>query len=205
MNEELKQILIQFREYLDARQGKAEIDFGEFYKAVGIPREKILRLVRDEEELVEKALEFERNNFEEIFKIHDFDGVNAIDVLMTVSKEVARKFKYISPAVTFSLRTKYPEVYQRHFNSRRDFIYENIKLNLTKGIKQGMYRDDLSIELIARLYLSRLIDIHNPDFFPPDQFSFEVLFNTMFDNFVRSIAKPEGLAHFDMLNRQQQF
>ncbi|HPX33739.1 MAG TPA: hypothetical protein PK345_01550, partial [Bacteroidales bacterium] len=53
------------------------------------------------------------------------------------------------------------------------------------------------IELVARLYLSRLIGIHNETIFPPNQFSFAVLFEVMFDNFVRSVATIEGLNYYE--------
>jgi hypothetical protein len=190
-------IIEKFRDYLFNKNGKAVIDLDEISVRIGIPRKVILKYVSGEEELVEKVLDFERQQFEEIFKIHDFEGVNAIDILLIVSKEVAEKFIDISPSVTFVLKNHFPDIYQRHFNLRRDFIYEKIQINLSKGISQGMYRDDLSIELIARLYLSRLIDLHNPDFFPAEKFSSETIFNVMFENFIRSIAKPEGLAYYE--------
>jgi hypothetical protein len=177
--------------------GKAVVNLAEIPEKINVPKEIILNYVSGENELVEKVLDFERHRFEEIFKIHDFEGVNAIDILLIVSKELAEKFMDISPSVTFVLKNHFPEIYQSHFTRRSDFIYEKIKINLWKGINQGMYRDDLSIELIARLYLSRLIDLHNPDFFPAERFSFDTIFDVMFENFIRSIATPEGLKYYE--------
>ncbi len=205
MDPTLREIIEKFRDYLFDKNGKAIISLREISRRIGIPRKIILKYVSGEAELVEKVLDFERQRFEEIFKIHDFEGVNAIDILLIVSKEMAEKFIDISPSVTFVLKNHFPDIYQRHFNMRRDFIYEKIQINLSKGISQGMYRDDLSIELIARLYLSRLIDLHNPDFFPAEKFSFETIFNTMFENFIRSIAKPEGLAYYEKEKKNFKF
>jgi TetR/AcrR family transcriptional regulator, cholesterol catabolism regulator len=171
--------------------------FSEIEKKTGISRQELLEIVKDEEELIARILELERQKFEEIFTTHDFEGVNAIDILLTVSKEVARNFVLVSPALTIHLKEEFPEIYQDHFDKRLEFIFGKIQINLTKGINQGMYREDLSIELLARLYLSRLIDIHNPQLFPPEKFSFETLFAVMFESFVRSIAKPEGIAYFE--------
>jgi hypothetical protein len=205
MDSTLRGIIEKFRDYLYNMNGEAVISLEEISSKIGIPREVILNYVSGEEELVEKVLDFERDRFEEIFKIHNFEGVNAIDILLIVSKEVAEKFMDISPSVTFVLKNHFPDIYQQHFILRRDFIYEKIKINLTKGIGQGMYRDDLSIELVARLYLSRLIDLHNPDFFPPEKFSFDTIFNVMFENFIRSIAKPEGLAYYEKKKKNFKF
>jgi TetR/AcrR family transcriptional regulator, cholesterol catabolism regulator len=192
-----RETIEKFRDYLFTMNSKAVVTFKEISKRTGIPRSTLKKYFKTEDELVEKALEFERQSFEEIFRVHDFEGVNAIDILLTVSKDIASKFRDISPSVTFVLKKYFPEIYQKHFELRREFIYQKIQINLYKGISQGMYRDDLSIELVARLYLSRLIDLHNPDFFPPEKFSFETLFNTMFESLIRSIAKPEGLEYYE--------
>jgi hypothetical protein len=175
----------------------SEFSFKEIEEKTGISEKELLTYVEDEESLVRNILELERNKFEEIFLRHDFEGINAIDILLTVSKEVAINFILVSPAITIHLKEKYPAIYQDHFEKRLNFIFGKIQINITKGINQGMYRDDLSIELLGRLYLSRLIDIHNPDLFPPDKFSFETLFEVMFEDLVRSIAKPEGIAYFE--------
>lgn len=171
--------------------------FKEIERKTGIPSDEIQQYVKNEENLIRILLDYERDKFEDIFLRHDFEGINAIDILLTVSKEVARNFVLVSPAITIHMKEKYPKVYQEHFEKRLNFIFGKIQINLTKGINQGMYRDDLSIELLGRLYLSRLIDIHNPDLFPPDRFSFETLFEVMFEDLVRSIAKPEGILYFE--------
>ena len=205
MDSNFRVLIEKFRDYLYNMNSKAVITFEQISLRTGIPVETFREFFSSEEDLVEKALEFERQRFEEIFKIHDFEGVNAIDILLTVSKEIADKFKDVSPSVTFVLKKDFPEIYQKHFELRRDFIYQKIQINLTKGISQGMYRDDLSIELVSRLYLSRLIDLHNPDFFPPEKFSFETLFNVMFEGLIRSIAKPDGLAYYEKKRKAIKF
>lgn len=196
MDEHLLKLLKKIRY---AAQDKLLVDFSftEIQEKTGIKKTELKKLVKSKEELVEKLLEIERQKFQEIFQVHDFEGVNAIDILLTVSKELAKNFLLISPAITIHLKEKYPRIYQAHFDKRLEFIFEKIQINITKGINQGMYREDLSIELLARLYLSRLIDIHNPDLFPPEKFSFEMLFEVMFEDLVRSIANPEGIAYFE--------
>ncbi len=201
MNENYEDIIKKYRDFLFSK-GYVNLSLGQLSSQIGVDGETVSGYFSTEEELVEKVLEYERKQFERIFETHDFEGVNAIDILLTVSREVALNFPDISPSITFELKNHYPEIYQKHFDFRRDFIYEKIKINLTKGINQGIYRDDLSIELIARLYLSRLIDLHNPDFFPSEEFSFETIFNTMFENFIRGIAKPEGLAYFEKRRKE---
>lgn len=174
-------------------------------KHLHITREELGKYISGENELVEKVLEFERESFKSIFDENNFEDVNAIDILLIVSQEMNGRFRDLTPSVTFDLKTLYPEIYQRHFELRIEFIFNKIKINIEKGIRQGMYRQDISIELLARLYISRLIDLHNPVFFPPDKFSFPMLFEVMFENFIRGIANDEGLSYFKMRKKSFRF
>jgi AcrR family transcriptional regulator len=164
----------------------------------GISKSKLNALFKNKTTLVEKLLELERGNFSVIFSTYNFEGVNAIDILLTVSKEIQDKFTDVSPSVTFDLKRYYPEIYHKHVEERIEFIFGKIKINLEKGINQGIYRTDLSIELVARLYIRRLMDLHNPEFFPADKFSFETLFDVMFDTFIRGIANEKGIEYYEM-------
>jgi len=169
---------------------------------IGISKRKLYQFVQSKNMLVEKLLELERKNFEIIFSTHNFDGINAIDVLLVVSREVGERFWDVNPSMTFDLRKYYPDIYHKHIDERIEFIFQKIKINLQKGISQGMYRDDLSVELVARLYIRRLIDLHNPEFFPAEKFSFKTLFDVMFDNFIRGIAKEQGIEYYEKQKRK---
>jgi hypothetical protein len=196
MDDQLKQILSKIR-LLALEDGIDNISIKSICEKLNICEDTFYSHIDGETDLVKKILEFERSSFSEIFDEYDFEGMNAIDILMIVSKEIAGRYYDVTPTISVLLKEKYPAVYQDHFKKRMDFIFMKIQINLQKGISQGMYRNDLSIELVSRLYMSRLIDIHNESIFPSSQFSFATLFEVMFESFVRSVATPEGLTYFE--------
>ena len=170
-----------------------------------IPVNELKKYFASDNDLVEKVLAFERESFLDIFEIYDFEGVNAIDILLTVSREISSRFKDISPALTFSLKSTYPKLYQFHIDSRVSFVFGKIKINIHKGVIQGLYREDFSVELLARLYISRLIDLHNPDYFPPEEYSFDMVFDAMFDHFIRGIVNDKGMCYYEKCRKQLKF
>lgn len=195
MNEELRDLIDNIRAIANIK-GVRAITLDELYANPVFPNDLLDKYFENEDMLVEKILEDERRKFEEIFVVNDFEGVNAIDILFTVGREMAGKFYHLSPSVTHLYKELHPEIYQKHIEERINFIFGKIQINLQKGISQGMYRNDMSIELVARLYIRRLIDLHDPENFPPEEFSFKTLFDEMFSKFIQGIASPEGLAYF---------
>lgn len=203
MDASLIDVLERVRE-LFFKYGVRSVSMDDISRDLGISKKKLYQFVRSKRELVSRLLELERRNFEIIFEKYNFDGVNSIDVLLIVSKEISDRFWDVSPSMTFDLKKYYPEIYTQHIDNRVEFIYVQIQLNIKKGIRDGMYRDDLSTELIARLYIRRLIDIHNPEFFP-GKFSFQTLFDTMFDNFIRGIATEKGINYYEQQKGKVKF
>jgi len=196
MNKEQKLLLNSIRE-LANKEGIEAIAIAKLRANPDISSVILAKYYSDEKDLVRDILTEERKMFEVIFEDHNFDGYNdAIDILFTVVKEMATKFYNLSPSVTLQYKDIYPEVYQQHLDERTDFIFRKIQVNLQKGIYEGMYRDDVSIELVARRYVSRLMDLQDPDTFPVENFSINTMFIQMFESFVDSIATEKGMAHF---------
>jgi TetR/AcrR family transcriptional regulator, cholesterol catabolism regulator len=204
MENTLSEVLERVRE-LFFKYGVRSVSMEDICRDIGISKKKLYQLFSSKNELVEKLLELERQNFEIIFDTYSFEGVNAIDILLTVSKELGERFRDISPSMTFDLKKYYPDIYHKHIEERINFIFAKIQINLEKGINQGVYRDDLGVELVARLYIRRLIDLHNPEFFPADKFSFQTLFEAMFDNFIRGIANSKGIEYYEKQKRKLNF
>jgi len=50
-----------------------------------------------------------------------------------------------------------------------------------------------------------LIDLHNPEFFPADKFSFQTLFDVMFENFIRGIANEAGIRYYEQQKQKVNF
>jgi TetR/AcrR family transcriptional regulator, cholesterol catabolism regulator len=169
------------------------------------PLDTLIESFGNEAGLVEEVLDFEQRSLEAIFANFDFGNVNAIDGLLFVSKEISIRFGDIQPSITFDLRKYYPEVRQNFFDKRVKFVFDKIRKNIEYGIQQGLYRKDLSTELVSRIYISRLIDLHNPDFFPNDGISFNTLFDVMFDTFIRGICSEEGTKYYEKKIRNLKF
>ncbi|HOW31195.1 MAG TPA: hypothetical protein PLP88_06485, partial [Bacteroidales bacterium] len=164
---------------------------------LGITQDELSGHYNDEYSLVEAILQFEHNSLQSLFESTSFENGNAIDGLLKVSKQLSQRFINIIPSFNFSIKNDFPDLHQQYFRLRNEFVFDKISRNIEDGINEGLYRPDLSVELVSRIYISRLIDLYNPDFFPPAQFSFNTLFEVMFDTFIRGIATDDGVKYFE--------
>jgi TetR/AcrR family transcriptional regulator, cholesterol catabolism regulator len=204
MHQQLKTILCDIRE-LSIRRGLKNLTIEEICRELNIPVQTLYNHVNNETELVVMILDQERRNLQKIFEKYPYNGENAIDLLLSVGHEISEQFKDITLTISLELQKYFPDIYQHHLELRTNYIFTKIKNNLEHGIRQGNYRSDLSTELLARLYISRLLDLHNPLVFPPGEFSFNIVFDVMIDNFIRGIATEHGIAHYESRIKVMEF
>lgn len=114
---------------LDNTKGVKNFTIENVCQKAGINQEIFYKYIDDENDMISKVLDFERESFKVIFDEYDFEGINAIDILLTVSKEMSRNYKNINPSVSFGLKTYFPGLYQEHVQKRIDFIFMKIKID----------------------------------------------------------------------------
>lgn len=184
----------KLRTYI-SRYGINDFD-EEHLKKVGLNIEELKEHFSNRQDIVKVILEHERKCFEELFNEYDFEGWNAIDIMLIISNEINNRFFNVTPSVTITLSEVFPEIFEDHLQKRSDFIFEKIKINIEKGIQQGMYKNDISSEMIARMFIAKLNDIHNPQIYPPETFTFATIFNNLIDNVIKNITNEEGRAYY---------
>lgn len=185
-----------FRKY-----GIRSISMDDIAKELGMSKKTLYQYVENKTDLVEKLLNHLISASPACIT-DESKNLNAIDVLLQASVKVSEEIKEMNPAIAFDLEKFYPVIYRNFVQGKRDHIYRKIKENLEQGIREGIYRNDVDSDLVAKLYVQKLIDLHNPDFLSSVDFSFEKVFQVMFDNHIRGISNPVGLAYYQNLINQ---
>ena len=75
---------------------------------------------------------------------------------------------------------------------KNDFIVNEIRKNLEKGVELGLYRPEMDIDIIAKLRVEQIEVIMNPMTFPPDTYSPGEVHEQSFLLFAHGIVTFEG-------------
>ena len=77
------------------------------------------------------------------------------------------------------------------------FIFKMIVDNLTRGIKEGNFRNDINIEILSRLRVEQVQICFDQKIFPRDQFEFKEVQMQIFDHFLFGIVTPKGKSLYE--------
>jgi DNA-binding XRE family transcriptional regulator len=192
MNEELKNILVKTRE-LYMKYGIKSITMDDVARELGISKKTLYQYVTDKDDLVGKFIDNEISlRQEEICKCFRI-GYNAIEELFEISIFMNKLMRNQNTATEYDLKKYYPAHYQKTNIARREGIFNYIMVNLNKGIKEGLYRNDLNRDVIAKLYLWRSENTHFDELFTVEEFTSIKLFVELINYHVRGIATEKGI------------
>jgi hypothetical protein len=69
-------------------------------------------------------------------------------------------------------------------------------MNMQRGIAEGLYREDLSVDLVAKLYVKKIEQMHDKEFMENIDCSPASIFEVMFENHIRGISNQKGVEIF---------
>lgn len=179
--------------------GLRSISMDEIARSLGMSKKTLYQYVDNKDDLITKTLDYFISKTT-IEQIEANKNLNAIDVLLEISRIVRAEVVEMNPVVKFDLFKFYPSIYNRAVMKKKEIIYNDIITNFNKGIEQGLYRNDVDIDLTAKLYIQNLLEIHDPEFMNAP---LSKIFVVMFDTLIRSIVNEKGLKYYEQIIKPQ--
>ncbi|HAV53426.1 TetR/AcrR family transcriptional regulator [Aequorivita vladivostokensis] len=117
---------------------------------------------------------------------------NPIEELYAIKKFVMETVETEQTSPQYQLQKYYPEISEGLKESHFEKMMECTRKNLKRGIDQGLYRSNLNIDFIARLYFLGIHGIKDQNLFPVEKFSTQFLTEEYLEYHIRGIVTSEG-------------
>ncbi len=177
--------------------GIKNLSMDELSHRLGISKKTLYTFVKNKEDLVEKIFMHEGSKVLILNKIFGKEPINAIEKLLRISQYINAEMKRIDPRVQYEMEKYFNHTFEAYKEKKRKFIYEGMKANMKQGIAEKLYREDINIDLVATIYLNSFIELHNSNVCKMLDINFIQLFEVLFENHIRAISTPAGVAYFE--------
>ena len=117
---------------------------------------------------------------------------NPIEELYDIKKFVMMHLKDEKSSPQYQLQKYYPEVFNTLKELQLDTMQECTLRNLRKGVEQGLYRDNLDIDFVSRIYFIGVNGIKNDKLFPIHNFPKAKLMEDYLEYHLRGIVTKTG-------------
>ena len=128
----------------------------------------------------------------DIIKIKDGTS-NPIEELHCVKMEAMKYLGSEKTSPNYQLQKYFPKIYEDLKTKEYQYLGDLVKNSLQNGIDTDLFRAEIDVEFVSRLYLNGMRGIRDIEIFPIEQFKIEELFENYLDYHLRAIVTPKGL------------
>lgn len=122
---------------------------------------------------------------------------NPIEEVYHIKSFVMEHLKDEKSSPQYQLQKYYPKIFSSLRKKQFDVMQSCVKENLNRGIEQGLYRSNISVEFITRIYFNSMIAMKDKDLFPLTFFSMNMLMEHYLEYHLRGICTPQGLINLN--------
>ncbi len=118
---------------------------------------------------------------------------NPIEEVFDVKKFVMEHLKNEKSSPQYQLQKYYPKIFASLKSKQFEVMQGCVIENLNRGIKLGLYRDNINVNFISRIYFNCMVTLKDQELFPLKAFSMNTLMEYYLEYHLRGICTPKGL------------
>ena len=173
--------------------GFKSVTMDDIANEMGISKKTIYKHFTNKTKLVE-AVTF--NLFDSICS--GIDGiceasVNPIEELYDIKMFVMHHLKNEKTAPQFQLKKYYPSIHKVLKIKQFEKMHESVFESLQKGVEMKLFRSNIDIDFISRMYFNGMYGIKDGEIFPQEKFNMEYLMESYLEYHLRAIVTDNGL------------
>ncbi|WP_127140558.1 TetR/AcrR family transcriptional regulator [Flagellimonas marinaquae] len=188
----MRETIIQKATEMFLNLGFKSITMDDLAHEMGISKKTIYSHFKNKTELVEESTmtmcDFITCGIDNIVELKK----NPIEELYEIKRFVMVHLKDEKSSPLYQLQKYYPKIHatlkERQYSSMHGCVIENVK----RGMQMGIYRDNLNVEFVSRIYFSGVMSIKDNNLFPTKIFNKVELLDYYLEYHLRGIVTPKG-------------
>lgn len=125
------------------------------------------------------------------------DVISAIFTMVRINRDHAAT---MNPMIHSDLKKYHSRVLRRVMETCGDPDYEAAGIILRKGISQGIFREDIDVDIVSRAFRGISTLPSDEELFPPENFLHKDIVRNLIMNFMRGISTARGIELIDSLS-----
>ena len=175
-----------------SQYGFKTITMDDIARRAGISKKTLYQHFANKHEVVHESMSWYKNRSSGECEAVVEDAENAIEAMVKMLAFFDSMHKKINPMAIFELQRFFPESYNlfREMLLERDVLM--MRNNILQGMKEGLYREDLNADLLARYRLESSLLMLQPNLLVNDRDDLKYVALEIGEHFLYGIMNAKG-------------
>lgn len=181
--------------------GIKSVTMDDIARSIGMSKKTIYTIFNDKEEIITSMMHTDLDNNQCIFENLSNQSKDSIQEIIHIMKHIAGMFSRINPNLFYDLQKYHPKSWKIFREFKEKCMVTMVEKNLKRGIREGLYRPNLEIKILAKLRIEEVEMGMNPGIFPPDKHNLSEVQVALLDHFLHGITTIKGHRLINKYNR----
>jgi AcrR family transcriptional regulator len=198
-----ERILIKAEE-LFMQYGIRSVSMDDIANNLGMSKKTVYQYYADKDELVEAVVEGHITGVQAECLGCRQSAKDAVHEIFLTMEHIMDELRNMNPMLLYDLEKFHFRSYQRFREHKDKFLAEMIRRNIDWGIKEELYRPELSIDVMCKFRLESLMIPFNVAVFPPGKYNLATVSQQIIEHFVYGLATIKGHKLIQKYNEHRQ-
>lgn len=184
--------ILKGAEELFFRYGIKGITMDDVAKHLSISKRTIYEKFPHKDAIVELLLKQHLNKHLADCKKYRNSSADAIEEIFMMLQPLKELFVAMNPRLLFDLKRLHSKAWGEFEKFKKTALLETIVHNMKRGIKEGLYRDDINVNILAVLRLEEVELAWNPEIYRPTEYNLAQVQLCLLEHFLFGITNIKG-------------
>lgn len=200
----MKQKIIEEAERLFWKYGIRSVTLDDIARRLGISKKTIYHHFTDKEDIICQVMNIHFSGTKNEAACQIIEAHNPVEEVLRMSEVIRKHSNEVNSSLLFDIQRHYPKAWAMYRQFKEEYILASVRDNLQRGLKDGLYRTDIDLEIMSRLRLECIQLGFNDEAFPPDKFKLVDVQLQLLHSFIRGILTEKGFTIYNQYNHELQ-
>ncbi len=184
-------ILLKANELFN-RHGFRRVTMDEIALKTGMSKKTIYVSFATKDEIVDAIVMDHINRSELRCEADCCNAENAIHEVFLSMDMIQEHFSEMNPTIMEDLEKFFLVTYNKLYEHKNNFITKKVKANLEKGIAEGLFREDINIDILTKLRIGTMFLPFDQTIFPYSKYKLIEVEREILEHYLYGLATTQG-------------
>jgi AcrR family transcriptional regulator len=174
------------------RYGIRSVSMDDIAAQLVMSKKTIYQYFADKNELVDAVVDEQVSTMQTECLEDSRRAGDAIEEIFITVDRIVTQFGKMNPVIIYDLEKFHVRSYQRFMEHKNKFLLQTIHHNLEWGIKEGLYRPEINVDVLSKFRLESMMFPFNMDHFPPSKYNLGEVTKEIIEHYVFGVASLKG-------------
>ena len=185
------------------KYGIRSISMDDISVNLGMSKKTLYQYFQDKDQLVDAIIEQHTRQIRTDCLASCAEAENAVEEVFLTMDKVTAHMGSVNPSVLHDMHKFHHNSYLKFQETRHAFLFGIIQGNLQRGIREGLYRNDLDVDVLSKYRLESMMAPFNMDLFPAGAYNILDVVRIILEHFIFGLVTPKGYALIERYKQER--